>query len=114
MDISDVPCGTCQRDYTKPHVCEVPSHCPCDRHSVSPEMVDHAVTIVNLALSNRDLLLEIIYSAGPELHLDPKMASVSSRRRQPKLAVRRPDPEEKAQGILYKARMATEEEEADW
>ena len=26
----DVPCLSCQAGYGKPHMCDIPDHCPCD------------------------------------------------------------------------------------
>lgn len=37
-DIRDVPCVSCQNGYGKPHTCDIPDHCPCDKkeeHQVS-------------------------------------------------------------------------------
>lgn len=32
--IKDVPCGSCVRNYWRPHYCDVPEHCPCDSQHV--------------------------------------------------------------------------------
>jgi hypothetical protein len=36
-EIEDVPCISCQRGYSGPHWCALPSYCPCDRSDLHPD-----------------------------------------------------------------------------
>lgn len=78
MNITDVPCRSCELGYTRPHTCDAPDYCACDHpelhpHQEAPDLTgpgDDVLDFVTLPTQDaRDLLA--LLRASTSGSLDP-------------------------------------------